>query len=145
MTVAAGRNRARVLAAAAAAVSVVACVDRLPAQDLRILSAVPIERLSVSLLWDDYQKDSAATGRKYRAQAVVVTGTPPITPGSGAGGHFLRFELGKPRDGAVQAYLLDEQADALSTSAKGAERVSLKCFVEGPEGRDIVLRSCVAP
>lgn len=126
-------------------VSAAGCVDQLPAQDLRILSAVPVDRVSVSLLWDDYRKDQAAMDRRYRGQAIVITGTKPAVSDAGAGARSLRFVLGGGRDGAVQAGLLDDQAEAILSSVRTAERVTLKCFCQGQVGKDVILRSCVAP
>jgi hypothetical protein len=140
----------RTIARLAASLSVLAalsCVDRLPDQDLRILSAVPIDRVSASVLWDDFQKDAEAAGRRYRGQPLVVTGPSPTLIDEGPGRRFLRYVLTGGRDGAIQASLLDEQAEAILAAATSGQRVDVKCFCEGlsRETKEIVLKSCVAP
>lgn len=137
------RRAASVGAIACLAALAAACVDRLPEQDLRILEAVPTERLSAALLWEDYQKDAAAADRRYRGKAIVITGSPADVGTGEPGQRFIRF-VAADRKGAVRANLLDEQAESILGAAKGAARVTLKCFCEGLEG-DIVLKSCVAP
>ena len=131
------------ITAAAVFVTAAACVDRLPDQDLRILTATPTERLSAALLWDDYQQDRAAADRRYRGRAIVVTGT-ATTIGSGEPGQrFLVFA--RPEGpGGVRAYLLDDQATAILTAAKENPKVALKCFCEGLTDV-VVLKSCVNP
>lgn len=123
--------------------SAAACVDRLPDQDLRILAAAPVERLSATLLWDDYQKDRAAADDRYRGQAIVVTG---MVTGVGSGEPGQRFVVFNRTDGpaAVRAHLLDEQATAILAAAKTNPRATLKCFCEGLS-EVVVLRSCVNP
>lgn len=120
-----------------------ACVDRLPDQDLRILTATPAERLSATLLWDDYQQDRAAADRRYRGRALVVTGT-ATTIGSGEPGQrFLTFARAEG-PGGVRAQLLDDQASAILTAAKENPNLALKCFCEGLTDV-VVLKSCVNP
>jgi hypothetical protein len=140
------RLRLRAGAASAAVVltlGAIGCVDRLPDQDLRILAAVPVDRLSASLLWDDYQKDAAAANRRLRGQAIVITGTTPELGSGEPGQRFVRYVL-PDKKGAVRANLLDDQAPTILAAAKGAERVTLKCFCEGLAG-DVILKSCVSP
>jgi hypothetical protein len=138
------RGRAAGLAGAClVAVFAGRCVNTLPDQDLRILEANPVDRLSVPVLWEDYQKDAAAADRRYRGQAIVVTGSPTEVGTGEPGRRFIRFAVADQK-GAVRASLLDDQAEAILTAAKEASRVTLKCFCEGLAG-DIVLKSCVAP
>jgi hypothetical protein len=137
-------GRAAFLAGFATVLAVTfACVDRLPDQDLRILAAPPVERLSATLLWDDYQKDRAAADRRYRGQAIVITGT---VTASGSGEPGQRFVVFGRTDGpgAVRAHLLDEQSTAILAAVKTSPRATLKCFCEGLTDV-VVLRSCVNP
>jgi tRNA_anti-like len=120
-----------------------ACVDRLPDQDLRILSAAPVERLSATLLFDDYQKDRSAADARYRGRAVALTGT-VIEIGSGEPGQrFVVF--GQPdKKPVVRANLLDDQSAAILGAAKENPRLTLKCFCEGLTDL-VVAKSCVQP
>lgn len=124
-------------------VATAACVDRLPDQDLRILSATPIERLSATLLQEDFQKDRPAAERKYAGKAVAVTGT-AVEIGSGdPGQRFLVF--GHPdKKPAARANLLDDQAAAVLAAARENPRLTLKCFCEGLADV-VILKSCVQP
>lgn len=121
-----------------------ACTESLPEQDLRILTAAPVERLSAALLWDDYQKDAVAAASRYRGRAIVVTGQQPEMGSGEPGQRFVRF-VNADKKGAVRAVLLDEQAEAILAGAKSSARVTLKCFCEGLAATEVVLRSCVAP
>ncbi len=127
--------------AAMTALLLAACTSRLPDQDLRILEAVPVERLSAALLWQEYQSDPAAAGRKYAGKAITVTGT-VVRSGSGApGDRYVHFApAGTP---GVRAALLDEQAASIFEAVKVSPRVALNCFCEGLS-TDVILKSCVA-
>jgi hypothetical protein len=50
------------------------CADRLPDQDLRILRATPVAKLSSDILWQEYQADARAADKKYWGKAVEVSG-----------------------------------------------------------------------
>jgi hypothetical protein len=119
-----------------------ACVDRMPEQDLRILAAVPITRLSADLLWKEFQDNPDQARRTYWSKAIVVTGTMTKAGAGGANDRYLVF--GQAGDQGVRAQLLDEQAGEILASAKNDPRVTLKCFCEGLSG-DVVLKSCVRP
>jgi len=118
-----------------------ACVNRLPDQDLRIIEAVPLERLSASLLWQEFQSNPAAAERKFRGKAVVVTGNVTKSGGGGAGDRYVDFA--QTETAGVRAELLDEQADVILAAAKEAPRITLKCFCEGMTS-NLVLKSCIA-
>jgi hypothetical protein len=120
-----------------------ACTTRLPDQDLRILDAAPVERLSAAILWGDFQKDAAAANRRFHGQAIVVTGQDRELGSDEPGRRFVRFLVADGK-GAVRAHLLDEQASTILAAAEQSPRVTLKCFCEGLAG-DVILRSCVAP
>jgi hypothetical protein len=136
---------ARGLVVAALATSAVsgACVDRLPDQDLRILTATPVERLSVGLLWDDYQKDRAAADSRFLGKAVVITGT-VADAGSGEPGRRVLVFNRTNGPAGIRATLLDEQAATILEGVKTNPRVALKCFCEGLTDV-VVLKSCVNP
>jgi hypothetical protein len=121
-----------------------ACTDRLPDQDLRILSASPVERLSAAVLWDDFHKSAADASARYHGRAIVVTGAKPELGSGQPGQRFVRFVVADSK-GAVRANLLDEQAEAILGAAKESPRVTLKCFCDGLAGAEVVLRSCVMP
>lgn len=135
---------AAALAASAALTASVACTDRLPDQDLRILTAAPVERMSATLLWDDYQRDGPGAAARYRGRAIVVTGQQPELGSGEPGQRFVRFPSVDTK-GAVRAILLDEQAEAILAAAKTTPRVTLKCYCEGLAGSEVVLKSCVTP
>jgi hypothetical protein len=120
-----------------------ACMDRLPDQDLRILAATPVARLSADILWQEYQADSAAADRAYWGKAIVVTGT--VTHTGDANVPTDRFVLfGQNETFGVRANLLDDHAEAILAEATADRRFTLKCFCDGLSGH-VVLKSCVKP
>ena len=124
-----------------------ACADRLPDQDLRILAATPSAKLSVSLLWKEYVEDAQKAGRRYRRQAVEITGDAQnFTMGKAPEGPdpTVTFPQGEP--GHVTAHLLTEQAGRVETALQAGPRITLRCFVDGLEagGKNLSLRSCIA-
>jgi hypothetical protein len=126
-----------------------ACMDRLPDQDLRILSATPVARLSADILWKEYESDPDAADDAYWGKPIVVTGTVTAVSPDGVTGPFGRYvEFGQADTATVRAHLLDEQAAQILESAKPDERLTLKCFCEGKpataEG-NVLLKSCVTP
>jgi hypothetical protein len=120
-----------------------ACTRRLPDQDVRILDAPPVERLSADVLWNDFQTDADAANRRFHGQALVITGQHPEIGSGEIGQRYIRFVVADGK-GAVRAQLLDDQADAILKSAHESSRVTLKCFCEGLAG-DVILKSCVEP
>ena len=139
-----------VLVAVAAMALSAACRDRLPDQDLRILSATPSARLSASILWQEYQANADAADDAYWGKPIVVTGTvtavSPEVAASGPAGRYVEF--GQTGTAGIRAHLLDEQADEILESAKPEHRLTLKCFCEGkPATADgnVLLKSCVMP
>lgn len=130
----------RAAAAAAILVAAAACVDRLPDQDLRILSTVPAAKLSVDLLWKEFQADPAAARRTYFGQAVEITGTATQVGEDVPTERYVLF--GMTEELGVRANLLEEQAEAILKVAKEEPRLTLRCFVEGLNGH-LQLKSCV--
>ena len=130
----------RVLAIAFFAAAASACTDRLPDQDLRIMEASPVERLSAALLWQDFQNVPEQAERNYTGKAIVVIGE---VTGSGTSetGEAHVFFAQTPTAG-VYAGLLDEQASSILASVRENPRVRLKCFCEGLS-TNVVLKSCV--
>jgi hypothetical protein len=117
-----------------------ACTDRLPDQDLRIIDAQPVERLSVALLWQDFQTVPEQAARTYNGKSVVVLGE--VTgSGSAASGEAHVFFAQTPTAG-VYAGLLAEQASSVLAGIAENPRVRLKCFCEGFE-TNVVLKSCI--
>jgi hypothetical protein len=118
------------------------CVDHLPDQDRRILSAVPAAKMSVDDLWRDYQKDPKSADRSYRGRAVEISGTVSAASDPNATTRWLFFVEQAPN--GVRAHLLDDQAAAILAEATPGQRVTLRCFCEGLSG-DVTLKSCVRP
>lgn len=124
-----------------AAAVVAGCVEHLPDQDLRILSAVPMAKMSPDDLRKDFDADAAAAGARYFGRAVEISGT--IGSVDAAAGRLVFGRTGQP---GVSARLLDEQAGEIVKRAVVGERITLRCFCEGlDEQRDVVLKSCVRP
>jgi tRNA_anti-like len=120
-----------------------ACVSNLPEQDLRILAAQPYAKLSASDLWKDFQTDSAAATKKYFGKAVDVSDKPTaIETAASKGQHFF---FGQAAEHGVRARLLDEKAAEILKEAKVGERLTLRCFCQGMDGQDVLLKSCIRP
>jgi hypothetical protein len=117
-----------------------ACADALPEQDRRITEAAPFEKLSADVLWKDYQADKAAANRRYWGKALDVTGK--VTSVEKSAPKRVMFELAEAS--AVEARLLDDQADAILEAAVVGEKVTLRCFCAGLSGH-VVLTSCIKP
>jgi hypothetical protein len=132
----------RVVSVVALAAGVAACTDRLPDQDLRIVEAVPVERLSVALLWQDFETSRAQAESNYNGKAVVIIGEATGAGTDAPGDRYVYFK--RTDTGGIRANLLDERASAVLAAVKDAPRVTLKCFCEGVSGVDVVLKSCIA-
>src|SRR5262245_2483404 len=52
----------------------IGCVDRLPDQDMRILNATPVAKISSDLLWKDYAADAKAADKRYWGKAIEMSG-----------------------------------------------------------------------
>jgi len=130
----------RALVVSGAVAAAAGCTDQLPEQDLRILEAAPVERLSAALLWQDFQNVPEQAARNYNGKAIVVIGE---VTGSGTSetGEAHVFFAQTPTAG-VYAGLLAEQASAILSGLSEDRRVRLKCFCEGLSTH-VVLKSCV--
>lgn len=115
------------------------CADTLPDQDLRILAAAPVEKLSAAILWEEYQTDAAAADARYWGKAIEVTGVVTVADSDPVQAYVL---FGQTEDFGVRANALDEKAVALVNAAKVGERLTVKCFCAGLDGH-VVLKSCV--
>jgi hypothetical protein len=124
------------------ALALPACVDHLPDQDMRILTAAPAARLRAEDLWNDYAADPKNAAARYFGKAVIVTGNVTTIGSDAPTDRFVLF--GQPKEFGVRANLLDEQAAAILERAGKQPRLSLKCFCEGLDG-NVVLKSCVTP
>jgi hypothetical protein len=120
------------------------CADRLPDQDLRILSAGSAAKLSSDDLWQDFQKDAKAARRRYFGEAIdvsgkimsidVTAGKPPTILFSAADQH------------GVRARLLDDRAADIVKNAPVFSRITLRCYCEGfDDQQNVVLKSCIKP
>lgn len=130
-----------VFAACIAAPLVTACADTLPGQDLRIVDAQPVERLSAALLWRDFQTQRDEAERVYNGRAVIVTGEVTRAGTDDEGLPYVYFA--QTDTGGLRAGLLEEQAADVIAAVQEQPRVSLKCFCEGTDGKDVVLKSCI--
>ena len=118
------------------------CVDRLPDQDLRILSATAVAKLPVDALASDYRADRAAADRQYWGQPIEISGEVASTR-EGAPGPVLVF-LDKSGAEIVEATLLDERAAAVVEAVGKSKRIRLKCYCDGL-ATTVRLKSCVLP
>src|SRR5687768_10201054 len=84
-----------------------ACVDRLPDQDLRILSATPDAKLSADLLWKAFQDNATEARRTYWGKVVEVTGTATVIGTDAPTERFVLF--GQNEKFGVRANLLDDR------------------------------------
>ena len=119
------------------------CADRLPDQDLRILQAAPVAKLSTDLLWTEYQADRRAADKKYWGKAVEVTGKVTSAVKEPSPRVMFVVDIDKPTVG-VQANLLDDRATATLAAATAGQRVTLRCFCEGL-ATNVILKSCIKP
>ena len=119
------------------------CVDTLPAEDLRITTAVPAAKLSTTILWRDFEADGAAARARYWGKAVEITGL--VARASAAGEPDPHVMFLEKDDHGVRAFLIGDGAPALLEAARPGERMTLKCFCHGLAEGDLVLRSCVRP
>ena len=134
--------RARLLAFAVLLPAVLAgCVDRLPDQDLRILSASAVAKLPVDALAADYRADRAAADRQYWGKPVEVSGEVTETRQTPAGPLLVFAD--KAGTAIVEASLLEEQAAAIVEAVGQSRRVRLKCYCEGLSAAAVRLKSCV--
>jgi len=132
----------RVVAVAILAMGAAACTDRLPEQDLRIVEAVPVERLSAALLWQDFETSRVQAESNYNGKAVVIIGEVTGAGTDVPGDRYVYFK--RTDSGGIRANLLDDRASAVLAAVKDAPRITLKCFCEGISGADVVLKSCIA-
>ena len=99
----------QVLCATSLVVAAIACVDRLPDQDLRILQATPVAKLSVDLLVQEYTTNASDANRRYFGKAIEITGTvgrtQPSTTGTATA--FLFMQKAEPEEPALEARLLE--------------------------------------
>jgi len=132
--------RARLGALVVGAVVAVGCTDRLPEQDLRILAARPVERMSAAVIWQDFHNVPDQAARTYNGKAVVVIGDVTRAGTEEAGGAYVFFA--QTETAGVYASLLADQAETILAAVQENPRVRLKCFCEGL-ATDVVLKSCV--
>jgi hypothetical protein len=118
-----------------------ACVDRLPDQDLRILSATPAAKLSADLLWKEFQADADQARRTYFGKVVEITGTASHVGDDVGTDRYILFGQSGSEFG-VRANLLDEQAPAILARARENPTITLKCYVDALDGH-LPLKSCV--
>lgn len=134
----------RRLAVVFALLASVSCVDHLPDQDLRVLTALPFAKLSASDLWKDFQADAAAARSRYFGRAIDVSDSPTAVEPQASGGARLLFAQAGER--GVVARLLDDRSAETLKEAKVGTRLTLRCFCDGLDGnKDVLLKSCIRP
>jgi hypothetical protein len=131
----------RALVVSGAVVVAAGCTDRLPDQDLRIIEAQPVERLSAALLWQDFQTAREQAARTYNGKAIVIIGEVTGSGASETGEAHVFFA--QTQTAGVYAGLLAEQASTILAGVEENPRVRLKCFCEGL-ATNVVLKSCIA-
>jgi hypothetical protein len=119
-----------------------ACVDRLPDQDLRILTATPSAKLSADLLWKAFQDNAADARRTYFGKVIEVTGTATVVGTDAPTDRYVLF--GQTDKFGIRANLLDERAREILSSIPDSRRLTLRCFCDGLNG-NVVLKSCIKP
>jgi hypothetical protein len=123
-------------------VPLTACVNQLPDQDLRILGAQPDAKLSVELLWKEFQSNSDQARRSHFGKVVEITGSATRVGDDVPTDRYVFFA--QAGEFGVRANLLDEQAVEILAKTKEDPRVTLKCYCEGMDG-NLILKSCVRP
>ena len=122
------------------AVAASSCTDRLPDQDLRIVDAKPVERLSAALLWQDFQSQRERAEQNYNGKALLIVGDVTKVGTDVPGDRYVYF--GQTETNGIRANLLDDRAAAILEVARANPRVTLKCFCEGMTS-DVILKSCI--
>jgi hypothetical protein len=122
--------------------SVVGCVDRLPDQDRRILSAAPDAKMSADILWQEYQQDRDKANRSYWSKVIEITGTVTRVGDDVPTDRYVLF--GQAGEFGVRANLLDDRAVPILARARENPRITLRCYCDGLSG-NVILKSCVMP
>jgi hypothetical protein len=118
------------------------CVDRLPDQDLRITTAVPVAKLPAELLWQEFEKDPAGSAKRYFGKAIDLTGKVTSIDAADSQGPYMLFA--QTEKFGVRANLLVDRAAETMKDVQPGSRVNLKCFCEGLNGH-VILKSCIRP
>jgi hypothetical protein len=131
------------LALIAVQVALCACVNRLPAQDRRILNATPVAKLTIDDLARDYQRDPKGADARYWGKAVEVSGVVAHTRDEQTGATLLFAD--KAGATIVEAGLLEDQAKAVLAATADSRRMTLRCYCAGANGPvPVRLMSCIA-
>jgi hypothetical protein len=131
----------RAKAAAAALILSASCARTLPDQDRRIVTVAPDAKLSVDMLWKDFQSGAIEANRRYHGRALVISGV--VTRVNTSPTETSLF-FAQAADHGIVAKLLDDQAAVIAKAAAPGQRMTLKCFCEG-FAVDLILKSCVRP
>jgi hypothetical protein len=119
-----------------------ACVDAIPDQDLRILSATPVAKMSADILWKEFQDNPRQAERSYWGKVIEITGkVTTVGDGTPTNRYVLFAQSGEQ---GVRANLLEDAAAEILAGARENPRITLKCFCESSSG-NVVLKSCVKP
>lgn len=99
-------------------------------------------KLSVELLWKEYQSQADQAQRAYFGKVVEITGSATRVGDDVPTDRYVFFA--QSGEFGVRANLLDEQAPAILAKTREDPRVTLKCYCEGMDG-NLILKSCVNP
>lgn len=135
----------RLVGVASIVFAAAACVDRLPDQDLRILGATPVAKLSVDLLVQEYRANATEANRRYFGKAVEITGTVGKTEQAATATTLLFMQKAEPDRAVLEAHLLDDRAATIAAAVQATPRITLRCFAETMNGATVILKSCVTP
>lgn len=120
-----------------------ACARTLPDQDRRIVSAAPNARISVDILWKDFQTNRSDAARRYHGVALVISGNVTAIYQSAIASSIF---FGQSGEHGIAAHLLDDSAMDVVKAATQGQRLTLKCFCEGLDDTgNVILKSCVKP
>ena len=131
----------RAALAAACLLPLTACGNSRPDQDLRIVDARPVERLSAALLWQDFEAQRDAAERTYNGNAVIITGDATRAGTDDEGRPYVYFA--QSAEAGILAFILTERTAEVIAAVQDDTRISLKCFCDGFDGRHVVLESCI--
>jgi hypothetical protein len=127
---------------ALATTMIAGCTDRLPDQDLRIMSTPAAAKMPADVLWKAFKANPSAAARQYFGKAVEISGTVTSVGSDVPGQRYVLF--GQDDKNGVRANLLDDHAREILAGVAVQNRVTLRCFCEGLQS-DLILKSCFKP
>jgi hypothetical protein len=110
--------------------------------DDRILTAVPVAKMSATDLAIEYGNDHIGANRKYLGNAVEITDVVESVVTEDPAHPFIAFKIPGPIQ--LRAFLHDDRAAAIIATVADRQRLTLRCFSEGMT-TVVILKSCVVP